>query len=234
METTCKLLGSYGGREKVMRTAAYAAMLVAGSGRGSLARNAGTLSTQLNAARTVLRLFDDLPMLAYSLKYGTGAQESDRLTRILSLVCNAANQLFFPVEHVAWAVDHKMLQMSSSRWWVAGIALWATSLAASILRSIRAICLLRRSRGKLQRQRNLESPDQSDAADISFKQAMSELRQRQTNEILNLLKNSSDFLNAINWLPKGILWSGRMSLAQSGVCGTISSLIALYQVLPSK
>ena len=74
MERTVRLLGTYPGREKIMRTTAYAAMLVAGAARGDLAKNAGTLSRQLNAARTILRLFDDLPMLAYTLKYGLGSQ----------------------------------------------------------------------------------------------------------------------------------------------------------------
>lgn len=237
METTCKLLGSYAGREKMMRTAAYAAMLAAGAGSGNIKRRAGILSTQLNAARTICRLFDDIPMLAFSLRYGWGSHEPDSMKRTLSLICNAANQLFFPVEHVAWAVDHKLLQLSgsgSSRWWTAGIALWAVSLAASILRSLRSIYLLKQSCIKLHNQRNLESPIKGDAAGKSFDQALDDLHKQQINEFLNVIKNSSDFLNAINWLPKGFLWSGKMSLAQAGMCGTISSLIGLYQILPMK
>jgi len=234
MESTCKLLGSYAGREKVMRTAAYAAMFVAGAGDGNAKRRAGILSTQLNSARTILRLFDDVPMLAFSLKYGTGAQEKDLVKRCLSLVCNAANQLYFPVEHIAWAADQKLIQISSSRWWTAGIALWAISLLSNILRSLRTISLLGESCAKLRKQRNLESPDKSDKSDISFKQATSDLQKQQINELLNVIKNISDFLNAINWLPKGFLWSGKLSLAQAGICGTISSLIGLYQIFPTK
>ena len=62
------------------------------------------------------------------------SQERDTLTRSLSLLCNAANQCFFPVEHVAWAADNKMLDIKSDRLWTAGLVLWATSLATSILR----------------------------------------------------------------------------------------------------
>ena len=74
METYVKLLQTYTGREKIMRTAGYVAMLLSGAADGQAAKKLGTVSSQISAARVILRLFDDLPMLCYVAKYGTGSQ----------------------------------------------------------------------------------------------------------------------------------------------------------------
>lgn len=76
METTIKLLQSYSGRDKIMRTAGYVSLMLAGAADGRAAKNLGTVSRQISATRTVLRLFDDLPMLAHTLSYGTGTKVS--------------------------------------------------------------------------------------------------------------------------------------------------------------
>lgn len=52
---------------------------------------------------------------------------------------------------------------------------------------------------------------------------------------LILIQNMADFVNAISWLPPGlILWSGKLSRFQNGIFGMISSLIMLYRAWPEK
>lgn len=52
---------------------------------------------------------------------------------------------------------------------------------------------------------------------------------------LILIQNMADFVNAVSWLPPGlILWSGKLSRFQNGIFGMISSLIMLYRAWPEK
>ncbi|KAJ0065531.1 hypothetical protein NL108_013090, partial [Boleophthalmus pectinirostris] len=140
-----------------IRTACYGAQLVGGvlcrdsSPDGSsrrLGRSLLLFSTQLSHCRTVLRLFDDLSMLAYSQSYGLGATEEDLCVRGLSVLTNVADQLYYPCEHVAWAADARLVPVRSERWWLLSTVLWGSSLLLGILRSVRVLVLLKR---KLQR-----------------------------------------------------------------------------------
>ena len=55
---------------------------------------------------------------------------------MLGLAKNLCDQLFFPLEHIAWAADKKLLNIASAPWWVMSIAAWALSLTLSILRLV--------------------------------------------------------------------------------------------------
>ena len=72
METTLKLLQSYWGRDKIIRTISYAAMIGAGSTKGDTAQRFGVIASEISKARTVLRLFDDLLLIAHTRNYGLG------------------------------------------------------------------------------------------------------------------------------------------------------------------
>lgn len=78
MEALKKLaeyLESYSGRDKIMRIIYYSAQLAAGrSSCAATQDKLNILSDQINSCRTVLRLFDDIPMLYYTLSYGCGRQ----------------------------------------------------------------------------------------------------------------------------------------------------------------
>ena len=56
------------------------------------------------------------------------------MVRYLEVANIVVDQLFFPVEHLAWARDAKLLQGSSSPFWHASLLLWAASLVLTILR----------------------------------------------------------------------------------------------------
>ena len=63
-------------------------------------------------------------------------QERDPLTRILSLIGNFSGMIYFPIEHIAWASDHKILSLrnGSASWWTAGIVCWNISLITGLLK----------------------------------------------------------------------------------------------------
>ena len=75
--TAVNFMESYRGRDKIMRTASFAACLGSGLAKNKeLSEKFMKVMTEISACRTILRLFDDLSMLALSLKYGLGKHVS--------------------------------------------------------------------------------------------------------------------------------------------------------------
>ncbi|XP_057697611.1 peroxisomal membrane protein 11C [Corythoichthys intestinalis] len=218
-----RVLESYRGRDKVIRTFCYGSQLVGGilsckAEAHDFSHNLGKrlllFSAQLSHCRTVLRLFDDLSMLTYSHSYGFGSQEKDGIVRWISVLTNVADQLYYPCEHVAWAADAHLVRVKSERWWLYGTVLWGTSLLLGILRSIRVLMLLKM---KLRRC----DKDGSSRCQIH--------RQMQV-ELLSIFGCVTDLSNAIHWMPHGFLWAGRFPAWLVGLMGTISSLVGLIKL----
>ena len=69
LEKCSEFLETYSGRDKVMRLLCYSAQLLSGLNNS---KRLDKFSDHLSECRTVLRLFDDLPMLNYTLMYGLG------------------------------------------------------------------------------------------------------------------------------------------------------------------
>ncbi|KAI4828939.1 hypothetical protein KUCAC02_023008 [Chaenocephalus aceratus] len=226
VESLVRLLESYRGRDKVIRTACYGSQLVGGAlSRRAEADNSShrlgkrllLFSAQLSHCRTVLRLFDDLSMLAYSKSYGFGGKEEDAGLRWLSVLNNVADQLYYPCEHIAWAADAELLRVKSDKWWVLSTVLWGSSLLLGILRSLRVLMLLKKTLNRC------ESDDGGNSSS-------SQLRRQMRGEILNILSSTVDLSNAVHWMPPGFLWAGRFPPWLVGLMGTISSLVGLIQM----
>ena len=82
-----KLLATSNGKDKVMRIVSYSSMLFASSKICPLGvkKSLVILSSELSSARTVLRLFDDIPMLNYSLSCLKNSNKSLEIYEQLSL-----------------------------------------------------------------------------------------------------------------------------------------------------
>ncbi|KAI8500812.1 peroxisome fission [Branchiostoma belcheri] len=218
----------------------------------------GTAST-LSGSRVVLRLCDDIPMLAYNLGYGWvdivsspsppatrsegfnsaiiqpndlkfGMEEKDQFIRWVDVVKNMVDQFYGPVEHVMWATERQLLPGAYTeklKEWCTKI--WAISLTLNILRSLRALIILRLKKKRLAKTKQMEENDEAD-----IKESMRTLRLQEFNVWLTLVGSSTDLVNAINWMPPGFLWAGKNPLALTGVMGMISSSIGLYRVYASK
>ncbi|XP_061870983.1 peroxisomal membrane protein 11C [Colius striatus] len=214
-------LETYRGRDRVVRAVCYACRLAGGALAGpreppaGLARSLLAASSQLSACRAGLRLFDDFAALRRSFSYGLGPEDEDGLVRGLSVLCNLADQLYYPCEHIAWAADAGIVRAGSQKWWTVSTALWACSELLGVLRSLRILFQLRR---KL-RLHKCTSPAQS----------RKEVKAQVKAEVLRLLTGMADLSNAIHWLPPGFLWAGRFPQWLVGLLGTITSLIYIYQ-----
>ena len=71
----------------------------------------------------------------------------------------------------------------------------------------------------------------SDAAAAEYRKTMRDLDSLELTELFSLVKCSADILNAVNWLPKGFLWSGKFNTFATGLFGLISSLVGLAQMI---
>ncbi|XP_034386662.1 peroxisomal membrane protein 11C isoform X2 [Cyclopterus lumpus] len=177
VESLVRLLESYRGRDKVIRTVCYGSQLVG-----------GVLSQK----------------------------EEDAGVRLVSLLTNVADQLYYPCEHIAWAADAELIKGKSDKWWLLSTVLWGTSLLLGILRSLRVLLLLKKKLKRYERGGGGNS--------------RSQLRRQMQREVLSILSSMADLCNAIHWMPPGFLWAGRFPNWLVGLMGTISSLIGLIQV----
>uniref|UniRef100_A0A3Q3L8R7 Peroxisomal biogenesis factor 11 gamma n=1 Tax=Mastacembelus armatus TaxID=205130 RepID=A0A3Q3L8R7_9TELE len=237
VESLVRLLESYRGRDKVIRTVCYGSQLVGGFlsrkaeadvSSHRLGRSLLLFSAQLSQCRTVLRLFDDLSMLSYSHSYGFGAEEEDAGVRWISVLTNVADQLYYPCEHIAWAADAELIKVKSDKWWLFSTVLWGVSLLLGIFRSFRILLLkkkqLRRCTGEGRLLNFGTFPS-------FLKPCHDKLLCRQMRgEVLSVLSSMADLSNAIHWMPPGFLWAGQFPNWLVGLMGSISSVIGLIQM----
>jgi len=234
MDTLLSLLQTYSGRDKLMRTSGYVATLLTSSVKGDSSKRLTAYAKQISNARVVLRLFDDLPMWRITSKWS--ADEKDVFARILSIIANLSSQVFYLCEHTAWSSDQGILPFTVSKnWWTASTLCWAISLFCSLIKCVRKIYLLRKRRENLKKQRQLESPDKSDAAEAGYRSAIRASAEQEIDEYWGLLKNAADFMVAINGLPwRPFLWAGKFTPPRNAVFGTISSVVGVYMIVKAQ
>ncbi|XP_046555818.1 peroxisomal membrane protein 11C-like isoform X2 [Haliotis rubra] len=219
-----KFIETYRGRDKIIRLCSYAAMFIGGDSNSPISEKARVIGRELSACRVILRLFDDLPMLAYNLQYGLGRKEKNPCLRVCELGSNLVNQLYYPVEHIAWCADKQILNIKSGSLWLAGLILWAISLTLQAFKCLLTIAKLKKSASRLKKQ-SYENSEQREELRMQLHSLQSDI----FSQYLLLVQSMADLLNAINWLPKGFLWAGRFGAAKSGLFGLTSSLIMLFR-----
>ncbi|XP_022664539.1 peroxisomal membrane protein 11C-like isoform X2 [Varroa jacobsoni] len=174
-----------------------------------------TMSREMSQCRVVLRMLDDWPMLKYSMQYGLGKSEEDQLLRFVSIVKNIADQVFFLVEHMAWLSDKRVIRFrDTNRLWTTSKFLWAFSLYCGCIKAIRSLKKL---------------GQQQDA----LRNETTEIRRAKAQHVVALLISSLNLINAISWLPKGVLWAGKLKTWHNGAIGLAASFLSLVQLLTS-
>ena len=73
----------------------------------------------------------------------------------------------------------------------------------------------------------------STSSAAEYRKSMRQLDDKEILEVLALIKNSFDLLNAVNWLPKGFLWAGKFPTLFSGILGTLSSIAGIVSTFVS-
>ncbi|XP_072759387.1 peroxisomal membrane protein 11C [Anoplolepis gracilipes] len=213
-------LKTYSGRDKMLRTLSYSAKLftVCTSSKNT-EKKLETFGSQMSHCRMMLRLLDDLPMLHYIITYGWGKKEPDWLIRWSQVIQNVVDIIYYPIEHIYWAGQHKIISINSDKWSLATTWFWIVSLHLSLFRSLRLLQKLQKYKMGLKK----INPDAQNT--------LKEVNEQQQNAVLVCTRLALDITYAISYLPPGVLWGGRFRTWHVGALGTISSLIGLYQAL---
>ena len=163
---------------------------------------------------------------------------------------STSSQLYFPLEHIAWAADARLLSANSAGIWTAAIVLWGVSLVASCVKSCFECLRLSKQLSALgptvvlhsgpavaaagEEGRHREAAERTGKR-VTFEDFKSGARariraaQRQRRlAALTVVQCLCDLLNAVHWMPRGFLWAGKSPRFLVGLLGTISSLISLY------
>lgn len=74
----------------------------ANNGNDDMAKKLAIFSTKMSQTRANLRLFDDIPMIQYSLDYGWGEKEPDRLMAAIGVLTNVIDHVYYPVDKICW------------------------------------------------------------------------------------------------------------------------------------
>ncbi|XP_065054925.1 peroxisomal membrane protein 11C-like [Rhopilema esculentum] len=230
-------LETYRGRDKVIRLLNYAAYIASGLLQRLRGKDndftTGRLAAELSNLRVMLRLIDDFSMLKYSLSYGIGKHEKDPVCRVLQVIQNFVDQLYYPVEHLAWARDVGLLKGSSNKLWSFGCLLWVISLTMGILSSIRKLVASKNMSEKDTKSTNKEETpvhSSKEYKEIETRHIVGITKQN-VSLIVGLCGNLFDLVNGVHWLPQGFLWSSKLPLEVVGLCGTISSLCLLFNAI---
>lgn len=137
----------------------------------------------------------------------------------LELIGSVSGQLYYPVEHIAWAADLKLISISSYQFWIMTVVLWGISL---LVNCIQNILFLMKTTDHQHGKSKPKSGNTNSGSDS--------LRVQRHMAVLTLVESLCDLMNAIHWLPDGVLWSGKLPLVWVGLFGTVSSLIGLYKI----
>jgi len=220
LDLMVKLLGTYDGRDKLLRTSYYTLLLITGRMKeGPLVTKLINMARQLSAARTVGRRWNDLVMIKVNLAhFQAGMPEKDKFNYVINAIVNVIYLFYHPVEHIAWLSNFELVPVDSGKWWSYTAWMWSTALMFCIIRTIR-------NYGKLAaaRYRALAEDDQS--------KEEAALKRQQVDEIWNLLMYASDFAVAVSYLPKGWLWAQKLPQWKVGAYGLMASVIGLVKLL---
>jgi peroxin-11C len=224
LDKTSAVLGMFSGRDKAIRTVYYALVVLSEKSRNRvLGEKLGVVAAQMSAARLIARRFGDIPLLKNNIKLAnTLPSAKDKVAHKLELLSGLLYQLYYPVEHVAWLSGHKILSCNAPRWQTWTVRIWAMALFVNIARTVREYLKL-----------VLKRTDDPHMEQSKVK----EIEREEREQLLNLLMYLSDFMNAINFLPKGFLWSQTLPRWKVGAFGFLASAVGLfkiYKALPQK
>lgn len=141
------------------------------------------------------------------------------MERCGELVNAISSQLYYPVEHLAWAADQQLVTLPSAHVWTLAIMLWGLSILFTLLRKLKQLVRLKQQLHV--HATNTQSKSNSDSL---------KLQCQRSGLVMDIAQNVCDLILAVFWMPPGFLWAGKLPPTWWGLLGTISSLIGLYKI----
>jgi peroxin-11C len=89
----------------------------------------------MSQTRANLRLLDDIPMIQYSMDYGFGEKEPDRIMAMIGVLTNAVDHVYYPVDKICWMIEQKIINSkNSSKWDTLNSLLWVASIYLNLMK----------------------------------------------------------------------------------------------------
>ncbi|XP_058813700.1 peroxisomal membrane protein 11C [Topomyia yanbarensis] len=226
LNEVCEMLDTYTGRDKIVRTLCYTTKLASGlvaARDPDLSKKLAIFSSKMSQTRATLRLLDDLPMISYSLNYGIGSKEPDRIMGMIGFLTNIIDHIYYPVDKICWMVEYKLLSVENpTKWDATNSMLWVASIYLNLMKTIRSYTVMEQHKSHMDKTENESS------------QPYKMLVLKQRMELISIVRLSLDLVHAGSTLPRGMLWGGRFESWQVGLIGSVSSFIGLYQYFAKK
>ena len=217
LERMTRLFDSNVGRDKAVRTTQFSLLLFANGLRDRRrADQLAALAKQCSRTRLISRIFSQPQLLLSALRIPRELRASadpvdtacGSSTTVLYLLCGW-------VELLGWLTEAGLLRSrtfgQAADWFQRSLRLWIVALTINVVRNIRLILL------------RLPSPSPS--------KWTKQQRRWLHNQLISLAGISADLVGAVNSLPAGTLWGGRLSGTQSAGLFLVASLVGVYKLL---
>ena len=132
--TAVQVLQSYGGRDKAIRTIAYALNMAASRCTGERNEQLTAAARQFSTARLIGRQLNDIPMLLACMGHLGKKTVEDPVAHHLDGFVTFVYTLYTPLEHIAWLCDLKLLSLDGARYWRYCIYIWLAALCATLIK----------------------------------------------------------------------------------------------------
>ncbi|KAH7714271.1 Protein PRX-11 [Aphelenchoides avenae] len=140
-EKLVRILSSYSGRDKALRTIYFSLVLLSTRLKNSeLAQRILALAKQLSQTRLVLRQLNHAPMVYVCRSIPDDLRHApDKLDSALNSAVTLIYTVHAFVEASAWLADAKLLPLNAAKWFRWSLYLWLYALVAGITRFVRRI-----------------------------------------------------------------------------------------------
>ncbi|CAD5233135.1 unnamed protein product [Bursaphelenchus xylophilus] len=212
MTEVIKVLGSYNGRDKAMRSLCFGLFLISNRVKNQeFAKNLKLLAAQISKARLVSRQFSHIPLFYGTMNlWKVFRQSPDQVETGLSLFTMIGYCLYAVFEFGCWLNDVNLIAISRENWYKYAIFSWVSALVASIIQNLRKILFIE----PLEDKHGLVDKQKQE--------------QRTMDRIL-LVGTVSDFIAGVGLLPQNFLWGGKLTEQQSSFFFFVASVIGLYR-----
>ncbi|CAF1149635.1 unnamed protein product [Rotaria sp. Silwood1] len=211
------VLDCYEGRDAAITFTLYFCCLLSGfySYESNLHQSLQRIYKRLEDCRVVLRLYDDLTILRDFLTYELRPGERNRIVRFLKCVHYLSWLGYYPSEHIGWLGEMNMIDVDPNLWDFLTNFFWASALITSALWNA---CVFLQY--MTQKRYSKEKKEEEKKSFIPWTAAR--------NAMLATVRDGTEFMVAVNNLPRGFLWASTLTLIQVGMFGTCSAFVRVF------
>ncbi|CAF0935517.1 unnamed protein product [Adineta steineri] len=214
---TVDVLDCYEGRDAAITFTLYLCCLLSGyyPRKSSMHKCLQRIFKRLEDARVVLRLYDDIAILRDFFTYELRPGERNNIVRFLKCLHYISWLCYYPSEHILWLGQMKMIKIDADLWDFYTNFFWASALLTSALWNAYVVLQY-----MTQKTYSKEKEEEEKKSFIPWTASR--------NAMLASIRDGTEFMVAVHYLPQGYLWASTLTYIQVGLFGTCSASLRLY------